>query len=527
MFHLKFPRRTWSFIARFILFALLSSTFAEASSRPNIVLLNADDLGYGDLSCYGATMVRTPNIDRIAKEGRRFTDAHSTSAVCSPSRYGLLTGRYPLRKNFWGPASVREPLTIDTSFSTLASVLDEVGYSTAIVGKWHLGFGIDEPDWNGELKPGPLELGFDYYFGTPTVNSGPPYVFVENHHVVGLDPNDPFVYGKESVTKKYPEKGGYKNIGGAEAAHRLYQDELVGTTLKNKAIEWLDDQQKETPFFLYFSTTNIHHPFTPAPQFVGTSDCGLYGDFIHELDWMVGEILNKLDEKGFSENTLVIFTSDNGGMIHVTGQKAWKAGHRKNGKLLGYKFGAWEGGHRVPFLARWPGKIAPSSISTHLISQVDLLATFAAIVENPIKEGQALDSINQLNNFVEDLDNPIRKDLVITPNSPKHLSIRKDKWVYIPLQGSGGFQGNKPGDHLLAGPAALLFAGRTNSDIENGRYREDAPSAQLYNLETDLYQSTNLFHDFPEKVRQLEELLNSYRRHIPEEKTIGWINLEQ
>ena len=511
-----------------VLLLLIGFVPLQAQEQPpNIVLINADDLGYGDLSCYGATMVRTPNIDRIAREGRRFTDAHSTSAVCSPSRYGLLTGRYPLRKNFWGPASVREPLTIDTNFTTIASLLDNTGYETAIIGKWHLGFGTDEPNWNGALKPGPLELGFDYYFGTPTVNSGPPYVYVENHHVVGLDPNDPFVYGKESVTKKYPEKGGYQNIGGAEAAHRLYQDELVGTTLKNKALEWLDNQQKDTPFFLYFSTTNIHHPFTPAPQFVGTSDCGLYGDFIHELDWMVGEILNKLDENGFSENTLVIFTADNGGMLHVTGQKAWKSGHRMNGKLLGYKFGTWEGGHRVPFLARWPGKIPPSTISTHLISQVDLLATFAAVVDQPVEEGQALDSINQLANFTEELDEPIRKNLVITPNSPKHLSIRKDKWVYIPLQGSGGFQGNKPGDHLLAGPAALLFAGRTNSDIENGRYRSDAPPAQLYNLESDLYQSTNVYESHPEVVEKLHTLLVNYIKEIPQEKPIGWINLRQ
>ena len=521
-----------SFLTRFVLLTslLLTQVFfgqLHGQKNPNIVLINADDLGYGDLSSYGAIQVRTPNIDRLAREGRRFTDAHSTSAVCSPSRYGLLTGRYPLRKNFWGPAGVREGLTIDTSFTTLASLLKSSGYDTAIIGKWHLGFGTDQPNWNGELKPGPLELGFNYYFGTPTVNSGPPYVYVENHHVVGLDPNDPFEYGKESLTKKYPEKGGYNAIGGADQAHRLYQDALVGTTLKNKALEWLDKQDQGAPFFLYFSTTNIHHPFTPAPQFIGTSDCGLYGDFIHELDWMVGEILNKLDEKGFSDNTLVIFTSDNGGMLHVTGQKAWTSGHRMNGKLLGYKFGAWEGGHRVPFLARWPGKIPPSSISTQLISQVDLLATFAGIVGKPLDDGQGLDSINQLANFTEDLEEPIRKDLVITPNSPKHLSFRKDNWVYIPLQGSGGFQGMKPGDHLFAGPPALLFAGRINSDIKEGMYRSDAPPAQLYNLETDRFQSTNVYNDHPDKVEELAEQLNEYKTLIPQEGPVGWINLRQ
>ena len=524
---LSFSKRFGLLLAFLSICATSQVQAQDNDQHPNIILINADDLGYGDLSCYGATQVSTPNIDRLAAEGRRFTDAHSTSAVCSPSRYGLLTGRYPLRKNFWGPAGLREPLTIDTGFTTLASLLDAAGYETAIIGKWHLGFGTDEPNWNGALKPGPLELGFDYYFGTPTVNSGPPYVYVENHHVVGLDPKDPFEYRKESVTKKYPEKGGYTGIGGADDAHRLYVDDMIGTTLKDKALEWLDHQRQDRPFFLYFSTTNIHHPFTPAPQFVGTSDCGLYGDFIHELDWMVGEILNKLDEKQFTQNTLVIFTSDNGGMLHVTGQKAWSAGHRMNGKLLGYKFGAWEGGHRVPFLARWPGKIPAQSISTHLISQVDLLATFAAIVDQPLEEGQGLDSINQVANFKEDLEEPIRKNLVITPNSPMHLSVRKDKWVYIPLQGSGGFQGKKAGDHLLAGPPALKFAGRTNSDITDGAYRPDAPQAQLYNLETDPFQSTNVITEYPEKAEELAALLMRYKQAIPDSSPLGWINLKQ
>ena len=263
--------------------------FAQSAALPNVVLINADDLGYGDLGCYGAEKVKTPNIDRLAREGRRFTDAHTASAVCSPSRYGLLTGRYPLRRNYWGPSPIRMPLAIDTSRLTLGRLMKESGYSTACIGKWHLGFGEKEPDWNGDLKPGPLELGFDYYFGIPQVNSGPPFVYVENHRVVGLDPNDPFIYGKRSATKKYPEKSGYDAIGGAEAAHRLYDDEQLATTLKNRAVTWLKRRDRNEPFFLYLATTNIHHPFTPASQFIGTSSCGLYGDFIHELDWVVGK----------------------------------------------------------------------------------------------------------------------------------------------------------------------------------------------------------------------------------------------
>jgi len=348
--------------------------------NPNILLILADDLGYGDLSCYGAKKVKTPMIDGLAKRGRIFKDAHSTSSICSPSRYGLLTGEYPLRKNFWGPVSSEDPLTISTDKTTLASQAKKSGYSTACIGKWHLGFGEKAPDWNGELKPGPLEVGFDYYYGVPQVNSGPPFVYVENHKVVGLEKNDPFVYKKESVTQKWPEKMGTKKIGGAEKAHRLYRDEEVGTHLKDKAVEWLDDQNKkykDKPFFMYYSMTHIHHPFTPAPRFKGTSECGLYGDFIHEMDWVVGELLASLKKMGKLENTIVIFTSDNGGMFNNTAQKAFKAGHNINGSFLGYKGGAWEGGHRVPMIASWPGHIPTGSMSNHLFSHVDLLATLS------------------------------------------------------------------------------------------------------------------------------------------------------
>jgi arylsulfatase A-like enzyme len=515
-------------VAALSLFGILCvSLEVDAGSKPNIVLINADDLGYGDLGCYGGEMVRTPNIDRLAKEGRRFTDAHTASAVCSPSRYGLMTGRYPMRRNFWGPVSLQQELTIDPDFLTLASLVKEQGYDTAIIGKWHLGFGKGKPNWNGDLNPGPLELGFDYYFGIPSVNSGPPFVYVENHQVLGLDPSDPFVTAKESVTKKYPEKSGYDRIGGAEAAHRLYVDAEIGITFANKAVDWLKQRKSDRPFFLYFATTNIHHPFTPAPQFIGASDCGLYGDFIHELDWMVGEILSSLDDLKLAENTLVIFTSDNGGMFHVTGQKAWKAGHRMNGKLLGFKFGAWEGGHRVPLIARWPAQIPANTSSDQLISQVDILATLAAILERPLKTGDAIDSINQLKNFTGSPDHPVRETLVISPNSPEHLSIRQGNWMYIPRQDSGGFQGKKPGDHLFAGAPAISFVGRKNSDIVDGKYRADAAPAQLYNLEDDPYQTTNVYSQNPKVAKRLDSLLQTYRSQISLGDPVGWINIRQ
>lgn len=229
-----------------------NSTANDAENRkPNVLIINVDDLGYGDVSCYGATMVRTPNIDQLAKDGRKFTDAHSASSVCSPSRYALITGEYPSRKNLWAPIFLKTPLVIDTSQLTIAQVMKQAGYATAIIGKWHLGFGNENPiDWNKDLKPGPLELGFDYYFGVPILNSHPPYVYVENHRVVGWTPGDPFVFGEKANTIPFPEKFDLNAIGGADSAHALYKDREVGTTLKNKAIEYIK-QHKDEPFFQF------------------------------------------------------------------------------------------------------------------------------------------------------------------------------------------------------------------------------------------------------------------------------------
>jgi arylsulfatase A-like enzyme len=516
-------------LATFLVALFCISCSTEKESRlPNIVLINADDLGYGDLSCYGATKVHTPNIDQLASEGLSFSDAHSASAVCSASRYGLLTGMYPLRRNFWGALEgMKDGLSIDTNRVTIASVLKDAGYSTACVGKWHLGIGVDKPDFNAELKPGPLELGFDYAYYIPMVNSGPPFVFVENHWVDGYDPADPFVLGKTSVTQKWPEKGGYSAIGGAEKAHLLYRDEQVGTTLKNKAIEWMKNMHsanEEKPFFLYLATTAIHHPFTPAPQFKGTSECGRYGDFIHELDWIVGEIEKSLEEMGEAENTLIIFTSDNGGMLNNGGQDAWKAGHKQNGELLGFKFGAWEGGHRVPFIAKWPGKIPANSSSDHLISQIDLLATFASIVDRPLTTEECPDGISQLPELLGQAKEPLRDLLIISPNCPSHLTVRKGEWLYIPDQDAGGFQGKNIGDHTLGGAASTKLTGQMNSDIVNGEIKPDAQPAQMYNLKDDPYEAVNLYGQYPEKQKELDGILQKYRGEIGPYTELGWIH---
>ena len=503
----------------FLAYSLVGVSEANAAEQlPNVVLIFADDLGYGDLSCYGSTKTQTPNIDKLAAEGRRFTDAHSASAVCTPSRYGLMTGEYPSRKNVWGPAPITSPLLIDTEKLTIADVFKNSGYSTAAFGKWHLGFGTGTNEWKEPFSPGPPDLGFDYYFGVPLVNSAPPYVFVENDHVVGRASDDPLVYlgrkpdGKASpITPLTAEHGNRvsNRFGGAIEAHKLYNDFTLGTTLAARSSQWIREQESDKPFFLYLSTTNIHHPFTPAPQFQGTSQCGLYGDFVHELDWIVGKVMKTLEEKGVADNTLVIFTSDNGGMFNHGGQDAFKSGHKQNGDLLGFKFGVWEGGHRVPFIARWPGRIKPGTTSSQLISGVDMLATFAALTDQKIEKDQLADSVNVLPALTGDPEAPLRDTLVLCPFRPTHLAIRQGKWVYIDARGSGGF-GGKPGSHAAGGPVCASFVGSENSDFENGKYKADAPKAQLYDLQSDLKQTRNVYKEYPEVVKEMKAVLAGY-----------------
>ncbi|MFH5804340.1 arylsulfatase [Alienimonas sp. DA493] len=498
----------------------------NADPPPNVVLIFADDLGYGDLGCYGATHVNTPHIDRLAAEGRRFTDAHSVSAVCTPSRYALLTGRYPVRANggrgVWGPAPIDSPLLIEPDRLTIADVFKKRGYATSAFGKWHLGFKTEKNDWQVPLRPGPQDLGFDYYFGVPVVNSAPPYVYVENDRLVGGDPADPLVHlgrnakGTVPLTPIPPEAAqrSPNQFAGAEAAHALFNDYQVGTTLAGKSVAWIEEHVEgrgDDPFFLYLSTTNVHHPFTPAERFQGTSEAGLYGDAIHELDWIVGEVLACLDQNGLAGDTLVIFTSDNGGMFNIGGQAAFAAGHRQNGDLLGFKFGVWEGGHRVPLIARWPGRIPAGTVSDQLLGNVDLLATFAALTGFELTDERRADSVNMLPALVGEPEEPLRDHLVLAPRRETHLSVRAGKWMYIPRRGSGGFGGRKPGDHGFAGPPAASFVGSKNSDFENGRMKPDAPPAQLYDLAADRSQTRNLFRERPAVVAEMEALLDEYR----------------
>ncbi|SMP58759.1 Arylsulfatase A [Neorhodopirellula lusitana] len=511
-----------SLVAGLLPNAWLNTASGSDSSSPNVVYILADDLGYGDLGCYGATKVQTPNIDQLAKTGRMFSDAHSASAVCTPSRYALLTGEYPVRayegRGVWGPLSPFSGLIIDTQTPTIGKVFQNKNYATACVGKWHLGFGKDKNDWSVPLRPGPNDVGFDYYFGVPLVNSGSPFVYVENDTIVGYDPADPLrAGGPPSPTPTFPKEASRKSpnrFTGALAAHKIYDDEKTGTLLTEKAVAWITDN-KDDPFFLYFATTNIHHPFTPAPRFKGTSQCGLYGDYIHELDWMVGEIMQSLEDNGLSENTLVIFTSDNGGMLNLGGRNAMRDGHRINGDLLGFKFGAWEGGHRVPFIARWPGKIEADTQSNQTICNVDMLATFMALTDQDPESLENQDSINVLPCLLDNPTEPLRTELILAPAKAANFSIRKGKWMYIGAKGSGGFNGGKEDQHAWGGAPAVAFAGSENSDIADGKIKRNAPPAQLYDLEKDLQQTNNVYRQFPEVVQELEAKLEAHRPAKP------------
>ncbi|GAA5507411.1 arylsulfatase [Novipirellula caenicola] len=518
---------------RFALFTLCLSLVLAAPvdgdepSPPNVVYILADDLGYGDLGCYGATKLQTPNIDRLAAQGRRFTDAHTASAVCTPSRYALLTGEYPFRamdgKGVWGPAPIPSPLIIDTETLTLADVFKNRGYDTAVVGKWHLGFGETANDWQEPLRPGPLDLGFDYYFGVPIVNSAPPYVYVENDRIVGGDPDDPLVYlgnkskGATPITEIPPEAAQRtpNRFSGAVEAHKQYNDYEVGTKLTEKAVQWIQERDKK-PFFLYLATTNVHHPFTPAERFQGTSQAGIYGDFVHELDWIVGEVMKSLEESGVADNTLVIFTSDNGGMFNHGGRAAAALGHKINGDLLGSKFGVWEGGHRVPLIAWWPGKIEAGSVSDQLLCNLDILASMAALTGTQLSAAEQKDSINMLPAILGNPDQPLRSELILAPYKASHLSLRKGKWMYIPARSDGGFTGSKPHQHAWGGAAVAKLVHTPNSDIENGKIKKDAPAAQLYDLEADVNQTKNLYRESPEIVQQMQDSLSKYR---PQKKT--------
>ncbi len=464
-----------------------------AADKPNIVFILADDIGYGDFGCYGATKVKTPNVDRLASQGLRFTDAHSMASVCTPSRYALLTGEYAFRKKGTGIASGVDGLLIAPGRTTVPSLLKRTGYTTGIVGKWHLGLGTTPTNYNVEIKPGPLEIGFDYAWIMPATGDRVPCVWVENHRVVNLDPADPikldYSVGRgapRSFVKGVPRIG--EQTGGKAA---LWDDENISTVIAAKSCAFIE-QHKDQPFFLEVATHNIHVPRVPNPQFRGKSECGVRGDTIVELDWTVGQVLDTLDRLKLADNTLVILSSDNGGIldnngpdaVHGMGSPDANNGHLFNGVLRGTKGTVWEGGTRLPLITRWPGHIQPG-VSDALVCQVDLLASFAALTGQKLADADAPDSLNVLPALLgEKSDQPCREYLIEQNNTGTELALRKDTWKYIP--GHGG------------GKAARREKAQPERPSEKVSERDLQPAnGALYNLATDLGEIKNVIADHP------------------------------
>lgn len=472
---------------------LVVAARAQSGDRPNIVIILADDYGYGSAGCYGADpkLVRTPNIDRLAREGRRFTDAHTTSSVCSPTRYALMTGRYAWRTSLkQGVLPVTAPLHIETTRPTLASLLKQQGYTAAAIGKWHLGYGTKSlVDYTAELKPGPLEIGFDYHFALSVNHGDVTGVFIENHGVAGL---------RSTTLTPTKELSYYNNrpFMGLDAPQR--DDPAVMETLTDKAVAWLGQQSRAKPFFLYFTPVAVHEPITPSKQAVGSSAAGPYGDFIHDLDASVGRLLAALDKQGLANNTLVLFTSDNGGVVARAQQRLGKftaqamdAGLKISGDLRGGKHTIFQGGFNVPYLVRWPGRVPAGTVSAEPISLVDTFATLSALtgVKMPAREQAAEDSYNVLPAWLGKKTKAPLRPHVIVHSADGTFAIRAGKWKWIEGQPEGA------------------------RSVNNRPVRAEELPQQLYDLAADRAEKNNLLAAQPEVVQRLAALLNQIRQH--------------
>lgn len=474
---------------------LCISGTVESAERPNVVLIYADDLGYGDVQCYNAERgkIATPNIDRLASEGMKFSDAHSSSGVCSPSRYTILTGRYHWRSRLqsgivglWG-----KPL-ITADRLTIGSFAKQQGYDTTAIGKWHLGWDWKIPEgkaaifkassgkgvasgetqaawsevFSRSIDGGPTAVGFDQYFGTDVPN-WPPYCFIENDRTVGI----PSVYlPKRLVGNNQASKQG--------PALKDWTLEPILPALGNRAEQYLQSRSdSETPFLMYMPLTSPHTPLSVNDGWKGKSGLGLYGDFVMETDAIVGQVLDALDDAGLADNTLVIFTSDNGCAPYIGVAKLEQQGHYPSGPLRGYKADAWEGGHRVPFIVRWPGKVQSGSVCDQLVHQADLIATLADITDAPLPKDQGEDSFSILP-LLQGHADPIRTTS-ISCSIRGVPSLRDGAWKYIAAPGSGGW----------------------------GKGGDQSQDLQLYYLADDLGETRNLAAKDPQQLKSMMDLL--------------------
>ena len=507
----------------------------ESNKKPNIIIIYADDLGYGSLGCYGTKSVATPNIDKLASNGLRFTNAYATASVSTPSRYSLLTGEYFWNKpSQWNIGNLKGTsiapgdagLLIDTSMTTLPDVLKAAGYTCGAVGKWHLGLGPSgAQNWNQKISPGPAEIGFDYSFLIPATGDRVPCVYLENQKVVGLDPSDPIrisynepighdstiyntnlkanevvaysvndtsVKRNRKPVKMHPSHGHDKTIingiprigymtGGTAA---LWKDEEMAGRITGKALDFIE-QNKNKRFFIYFATQDIHVPRAPGEKFAGKSSIGVYGDVIMELDWSVGEIMKKLDDLNLTENTLVIFSSDNGPVIddgYYDGSFENIREHNATGSLRGGKYSAFEGGTRIPLIVHWPGKVKQGTTSA-LFSQVDIAHSLAALIGFDSNEKISKDSYNHLSALLG--EDPKGREYVLQQNVGGTLSVIKGNWKYIQHG-----KGQKINNYV-------------RPPIELGN--DSIP--QLYDLSKDRGEVNNVAAKYPEIVRELSDLL--------------------
>jgi arylsulfatase A-like enzyme len=495
-----------------MLFVMLSAAAlvgapSRAEQRPNIVIIYTDDLGYGDVSSYGATALKTPNIDRLASRGLRFTDAHAAAATCTPSRYALMTGEYAWRRPNTGILRGDAALIIDPGRTTLPSLLQKAGYATGIVGKWHLGLGPKAgPDWNGEITPGPNEVGFDYAFIMPATADRVPTVYVENRHVVGLDPSDPIKLSYDApigdgptgsarpdLLKLQPSHGhdqaivnGISRIGymsGGTAA--LWKDEDMALTFTSRATAFIE-RHKDRSFFLYFAPHDPHVPRVPNARFTGKSGMGPRGDAIVQADWSVGEILRTLDRLRLADNTIVVFTSDNGPVIDdgYKDEAVAKLGnHRPAGPFRGGKYSNFEAGTRVPLIVSWPRQVK-RGVSDALVSHLDLLASLATFTGQPLATPDAPDSHDIWAAFT----GRSKSGRSVFVEQGSGLSLRKGRWKYI-----------EPSNRRAMNPD-------TNTELGN----DSAP--QLYDLTTDPGERANVAAKFPDKLEEMKRLLDDIRK---------------
>ena len=481
---------------------------SDQPQKPNVIYLIADDLGIGDLSCYGATKISTPNIDRLAGQGMQFTNAYATSSTSTPSLFGLLTGMYPWRQENTGIAPGNSELIIDTACVTMADMFKEEGYYTGAVGKWHLGLGPKGgTDFNREIRPNTQDIGFNYEFIIPATVDRVPCVFVENAHVVGLDPQDPITVSYQhkvgdwptglenpELVKMKPSQGhnntiinGIPRIGwmtGGKSA--LWVDEDIADIITGKAKDFIVAHKNE-PFFLYMGTQDVHVPRVPHPRFAGKSGLGPRGDVILQLDWTVGEIMHTLDSLDIADNTIFVLCSDNGPVIDDGYQDhAYELlnGHTPMGIYRGGKYSAYEAGTRIPFIVRWPAKVKPSKQQS-LFSQIDVYASLASLLNQPLRKGAAPDSQEHLNTFLG--RNNTGREYIVQQNLNNTLAIVKGQWKYI-----------EPSD----APAIEFW---TKMELGNDQ------QPQLYDLSSDPSEKTNVAKQHPDIVKELAELLESVK----------------